>query len=397
MISFVILREYQWTLLFYSFIFLIIYLNRKRLSQEGIAFLLRTKLGLKLMTSLGKKHRRAVRFFGYAAIVSAYIGFFAFLYLLYPMVRDTLLGVSDLPGAGPAVPGFEIAGTGIKIPLIIGWLALLIIMIVHEFAHGVVARSYDQKVKSSGVGVIGPLPVAFVELDEKNLAKQKHRVQHSVFAAGPFANVLLFLICLALMLGTIYVDGMLTSNAGVIISPIENSSLPAYNSGLTERAVVVSVNNNEVTEVVELEEQLDMIKPGEYANLTLDSQETFSIQTIANPDNSSRSYVGIWILGNNVVLNNSYYRIPHIILLWLVELFWWTWFLSINIGLFNLFPIFITDGARMMKLNIEALVKDRKKSDFIWMAINYLGVVIVFILLWNFISGVFTGLFSLFF
>ncbi|MBT4022988.1 site-2 protease family protein [archaeon] len=397
MISFLILKEYQWTLLFYSAIMLIIYLNKEKLTQEGIAFLLRTKLGLNLMDKISSKHRKFVKFIGYIAIVFAYLGFFVFLYLLYPMVRDTLLGTNDLPGAGPAVPGFEIAGTGIKIPLIIGWIALLVIMIVHEFSHGVVARAHKQKVRSSGVGVVGPFPVAFVELDEETIAKQPHKIQHSIFAAGPFSNILLFLVCLGLMFGAIQLDGMITKNHGVLINPIMNETLPAYAAGLSEGSIVTNVNGEEIFILKDLEIVLDKLKPGDDANLTLDSGEFFSIKTISNPTNHSRAYVGIWILGNNIIVPNNNHKILHSILIWLIELFWWTWFLSINIGLFNLFPIFITDGARMLKLNIDYLVKDKKKSNYIWMFINYLGLLVLFILLWNFLSGVIMSIFSIFF
>ncbi len=397
MISFLILKEYQWTLIFYGLIFLLIYIFRKKLKQEGMAFLLRTKLGLKLMDKISSKHRKAVKIYGYIAIAFAYIGFFVFIYLLYPMVRDTILGTSEIPGAGPVVPGFEIAGTGIKIPLIIGWISLLIIMIVHEFSHGVVARAHNQKVKSSGVGVVGPFPVAFVELDEKKLAKQKHKIQHSVFAAGPFANILLFLVCLGLMAGAVSIDDNLTYSNGVIIGPIENDTLPAYSAGLPQESVIIGLNNQQIKNLENLNIQLDKLNPGDYANITLENGQTFSLETVANPSNESKAYVGIWIYGENIVVKEPGYNILHQILKWFIELFFWTWFLSINIGLFNLFPIFITDGARMLKLNIESLFKKKKTADFIWMFVNYTGVLVVFILLWNFLSSFFMGILSLFF
>lgn len=383
--------------MFYGFLMLLIFIFRKKLSQEGIAFLLRTKLGLKLMDKISSKHRKAVKIYGYIAIAFAYIGFFVFIYLLYPMVRDTLIGVTELPGAGPVVPGFEIAGTGIKLPLIIGWLSLLIIMIVHEFSHGVVARAHEQKVKSSGVGVVGPFPVAFVELDEVKIAKQPNKIQLSIFAAGPFANILLFFLCLGLSIGAAYLVSNITFSNGVNIGPIQNITLPAFAAGLPENSIVTNVNGQGILNLKDLEIELDKLNPGDDANLTLESGEFYSLKTISNPQNGSKAYVGIWIYKENIVLKNPNNKIFYFILLWFGELFFWTWFLSINIGLFNLFPIFITDGARMLKLNIESFVKKKKNSDFIWMFINYAGVLVVFILLWNFLSGAVMSIFSIFF
>jgi len=45
------------------------------------------------------------------------------------------------------------------------------------------------------------------------------------------------------------------------------------------------------------------------------------------------------------------------------------------------FPLFITDGARMLKTTMLKLVKDKKKALFIWSKINIVGVTIIIFLL----------------
>ena len=76
-----------------------------------------------------------------------------------------------------------------------GVLAVLaIIAVTHEFAHGIFAAYNKIKIKKTGFGFFPFfLPVflaAFVELDEKRMAKKSKFSQMAVLSAGTFANVL---------------------------------------------------------------------------------------------------------------------------------------------------------------------------------------------------------------
>jgi len=65
---------------------------------------------------------------------------------------------SASPGAAPIIPGRNI-------PLLEGLLALVIILAVHEGAHGILARLHRIRLKSAGIVLFGILPVgAFVEV-----------------------------------------------------------------------------------------------------------------------------------------------------------------------------------------------------------------------------------------
>jgi membrane-associated protease RseP (regulator of RpoE activity) len=53
------------------------------------------------------------------------------------------------------------------LPLLYGWLGIVVALIVHEGAHGVVARRYNYTVRSSGIVLFLGIPIgAFVETDE---------------------------------------------------------------------------------------------------------------------------------------------------------------------------------------------------------------------------------------
>src|SRR4030042_6502520 len=133
---FSILLEYKWVIFFYTFVLLMIYLNRKNLTKEAsFIYLYKTKFGLNLMDIISNKFRKIIKLWGYIGIFIAYLGFFIVTYALLMSTYDLLIEKPGAVGGSPVIPGLPIAGLGITFPLITGWISLFIIMIVHEFSH----------------------------------------------------------------------------------------------------------------------------------------------------------------------------------------------------------------------------------------------------------------------
>jgi hypothetical protein len=89
----------------------------------------------------------------------------------------------------------------ITVPLITGWVALFIVIVVHEFSHGIFMRYSKTKIKSTGIVFLGPIPGAFVEQDDKSFKKKSRFNQMSVLGAGVFANTLTAIIFYLLYIG----------------------------------------------------------------------------------------------------------------------------------------------------------------------------------------------------
>lgn len=386
--------EYLNVILFYSAIVLLVYVNRNRFEkQAAFMYLYKTKFGLKFMDDSGKKFGSIIRFLGYIGIIVAYAGFFLVTYALLNNAYDLIINKPGAVGGSPVIPGLPIAGLGIKFPLIIGWISLFIIMIVHEFAHGMVARAHNVKVKSSGIAFFGPILGAFVEPDEKEISKKPHKVQHSIFAAGPFSNVLLWLVCLGLLFMTVPFTNSFTLSQGVKIGVMQEN-LPAFEAGIKEGAVITGINNDIITNISSLEKALQKIKPGE--ELVLKTRnETYELKAAKNPNNETRAYLGIWLYGEEKKLKDESKNWQYKIMLWIIELLTWTGFISINIGLINLFPIFITDGARMLKLNFDYIFK--KKGFEYWKTFNMFSLFIILIIIFlPMLRSILSSLVSLF-
>ncbi|MBN1376771.1 site-2 protease family protein [Candidatus Woesearchaeota archaeon] len=329
------------------------------------------------MDKIGRKCREWVKVFGY---VSAGIGFIGMVYISLVIVSvflKFLLKPTVSPGVSLILPGMNIPGIG----YLSFWywiIAIVILSVVHEFSHGMVARAYDIKLKSSGFaifGILAPiLPAAFVEPDEKKLAKKKDIVQYSVLGAGPMMNmVLAFLILMALP----YViqgenaiapfEDRFSESIGFSVEPI-NESFPAYEAGLTNRTLITTYNNNPVTSSDDLLYELYYCKkPGDTVILGNENQ-SFTITATEHPENKGRAYLGIHNIQNERRLIEGK-EFQGKVFYWFKDLLRWLFFLNFAVGLINLLPIFATDGARMLKIFMDKIMK-KKKSDKIWFLIN---------------------------
>ena len=131
----------------------------RRISIKGPFITIKTDKFLKLYDTLGKR-----RFTKIASIIMLYlmpvIAAFSIYFLLITLqsmlstaeIREVTrdLGPQSyllLPGINPIVP------------IIYGWLGIVVGIIVHEGGHGIVARSLGVKVKSSGLLLFLIIPI----------------------------------------------------------------------------------------------------------------------------------------------------------------------------------------------------------------------------------------------
>jgi len=115
----------------------------------------------------------------------------AMVYLLINAAFMTLNGIIEkLMGKEIIVQqGVALILPGINIPLFEGIFALAVLLIVHEFSHGIAALIHRIKLKNTGLVLFGSLPIgAFVEVDEKKLFSSDRKIQVRVLASGIGAN-----------------------------------------------------------------------------------------------------------------------------------------------------------------------------------------------------------------
>jgi len=375
-----------------AIIFLIIltiyvYLRRKKLQTQGFFpffyfSMYRTKFGLKFMDKFAKKFNKTLKFLGYLGIVIGFLGMAFLAYALVQNVYDLLTNPVAPQGVGLVLP-FEARGV-IFVPFFYWIISIFILALVHEFAHGLIARVHDIKVKSSGFGFVGILipiiPLAFVEPDEKALKKRPHKQQLSVFAAGPFSNIILALVVLGLStLILVPIVNNMVEFSGVEITGFIEGDFPAKASGIREGEIVERIDGTKIETLDDFSDILLDKSPGTRINLKTDASE-YEIVLGKNPDDETKSYLGVYVkqeAGVSEDFEEKYGKFIPSVIIWISGLVFWLVILNLGIGLFNLVPIGPLDGGRMMQLVLNRTISNKKIANKIW---NYISLVFLLII-----------------
>lgn len=214
---------------------LFLYKRRKNLKREGLMYLYRTRVGIRFIDYIGTKYKKTLNVIAYLAIISGYLLMISMIFILFKTVQiylsrpDIVNKISIMP-VMPLVPYID---TIFKVDFLppfyfTYWIiAIAVIAIFHEFAHGIIARNYGVRIKSTGFGFLGPFLAAFVDPDEKQMPKKTKTQQIAILSAGTFANVLLaifFIILLSLFFWVSYApSGAIVG--GYIAAPVKVSSI----------------------------------------------------------------------------------------------------------------------------------------------------------------------------
>jgi len=371
--------------------------------------LVRTKKGLSIIERLSRL--KFIKKLGWILLymlpIAAAIGFYLVLRAVIAFISsDPLRGFARqiTPLANLLLPGINP-----YLPIIYGWIALIIAMLVHEGMHGVLARSLGLPVKSSGLILFLILPIgAFVDVDEKELKKAKAKDSGRVLAAGPGGNIITAFIALLGLL--LILSTMIPLATGVGIVGVYQG-YPAHEAGIVSGDIITAINGVHIESISKMDEILRPLTPGTTINLTVFHNQVFkdfTIKLAQDPKNSSRGIIGVNLVNivqplniytnfsstspliyfllptlapNNVPFSDVMYRFytssigdafyP------LANLLFWIWFININLAIFNALPIYPLDGGQAFKVLLQAVGKNRISEKSIKRITNGVTITIV--------------------
>jgi len=137
-----------------------------------------------------------------------------------------------IQGAGEAKAKATLLLPGINLPLLEGLLALALVLIFHEFAHGVVAVRENIRLSSAGLLFFGFLPVGgFVEPDERALRRAPRLARLRVYVAGTMANFLAAIGAFLLLLLFAYATAPLAKEGCLVVGGVLEKGTFIYAQG----------------------------------------------------------------------------------------------------------------------------------------------------------------------
>ena len=322
----------------------------------------------------------------------------ASLYLCFPEVRE--IARETGPQGALLIPGINP-----YLPIIYGWIAIFIGLVIHELSHGVIAKAVDIPVRSSGILFFLFLPIgAFVEVDDTKLDSVSFKKSGRIIAAGAGSNIVVGLMALILLVGV--VNTMEPVADGIPVSKIVVDS-PANMAGLLPGDIITHLNDIPVDDSNVFSQNFNNLSPGDEIILTVQRQSVqydYPIILSSRPENSEEPFIGI--MRPSIDINDSLHRyqnglsfstdllvyfsfpsgdsysIPFSTSMqnfytsslgnqYIVfsNLLFWIWFINFNLGIFNSLPLGPLDGGQAFKRGLKSVTGNKLSQN----NINYVS------------------------
>ncbi|NPA76362.1 MAG: site-2 protease family protein [Candidatus Diapherotrites archaeon] len=278
----------------------------------------------------------------------------------YAIIKQYVLGITPEPGIGLAIPGTSFGP--IHIPLVEGIIALVIALLFHEGAHGVVALREGVPVDEGGVLLLGFLPIgAYVEPKEQIMKRKPTRSISRILAAGPMANMVVFAIFAVLLLAVTPLSEYAanvecTASNGVTILHVPESIhigdqiIPSGAYGeINAGTTILDVNGTPTPCSKYFFKALAPLKKDEYNGpITLTVLENNAEKNVTIQMHSG--YLGVEGIENHHVKPLPWW---YGIVTFMVSLIYWTALLNFMIGLVNMLPVPPLDGGQLFRALAE--------------------------------------------
>ena len=280
------------------------------------------------------------------------ISYIAMIYITWTLV-SSLSSMLETPSVSLVIPGVEMPGSSIYVPLGYGLIALATVLIVHEFSHGILAIVEKINVKSVGLMLFAILPGAFMEPDEEEMKEAKKSSKLRIYAAGSMANITLAVMALLIVsaVGS-YVIPSTFEEDGIEVDRLVGDS-PA-SKVLKEGMIIESIDNHKVHDSNSYVNAVNNLKPGQ--NITIGTNEG-----VASIYGDTLPWIWFGVL----------------------ELFQWICILNLGIGLFNLLPLKPLDGGHMF----ETLLSYKLPKYFYKPIVNSLSLILGMIIIFSIVYG----------
>lgn len=436
------------SLLYFSLLYI---LSKKRLLEKynitlwGPILMVHSHKGEDIIEHIAK-HKYFWTILSSIAVVTCFI----LSILLIPLLIWNAMLSFQLPIEAAPSPVLAIGLPGVN-PIMSGanfWYAiigLVVAVIVHEAAHGVMARIADIKLKSVGL-IFLILPIgAFVEPSEEELKRTSYSKRIRVFAISPFVNILLA-ITFSLIFSLIMMNMVQVKSEGVgvvYVIPNMSAQLAGIRPGMIITAIQDSSGNHIIRNSLDLEKYLSSKNVGDQVvaktyggqsfNVTLVSKEKYT----KNSSDVNKASLGIIMVDTKDITRiyntlkfpySSFNRFINYIMIPFLELgggsplhepytdfldtlipseffwplaatFYWIFWINLMLGVTNSLPALPLDGGYVVHEGLNWMLSKAKlpeisKEKFVDLVCYTLTFFVVFLIIFQFIGPYLRVLFS---
>lgn len=321
-------------------------LEEKGLKVGPLYFVYKTTLLNRTLGRFARKMRRVWRVF---FSMGAAVGVGMLVLIVFQLVRNAFNLVYRTREAGPVQVLLPIPGLTMRweiFPYVI--VALCVLVITHEGAHAIASLVEGISLKSSGVFLAAAIPGGLVELDDEKLDKSPYSTQLRVFAAGSSANMAVSLIFLLLMANfALTISPFYTIvPSGVLVGGTTNG-YPAEIAGIQAGDIIQGIDETRIANLDGLRAYMAQVKPGSTVTIST-SRGELGLVTAPDPNNGTHAVLGVTQLTDHIVYSPKLSFLSPDLPRQLYNVEFWIYFVTVNVALINMLPLFPLDGDRFL-------------------------------------------------
>lgn len=349
--------------LFFLAVAFVLYVDRGKLEIKKflgipILFMRRTKKFMSIIDGIAQASPLFWKSFATLGVIAALVFMLYGIYFLFATSIAVASGFITKPALQLILPSLSATGAEgpgfILIPFWFWLITIGVILIPHEFMHGVIARAEKVKLKSVGLLLLAILPGAFVEPDERHLKRAKFWTKVRIFAAGSFANFLVAAMVFSATTGYIWPSSV---GDGIIIDSVAEGS-PAELAGLPAGGLIAQINGNPARATYDeytggrgyFSDEVGVVKPGDEIKLSVDNK----VYTATLAEKEGAAYLGITY--------KPVYKVAEVPFMQTIQLLTMIWLFSLAVGIVNILPLGPLDGGLFFGAISEKLFGKNSKG-----------------------------------
>ncbi|OYT63062.1 MAG: hypothetical protein B6U69_00120 [Thermofilum sp. ex4484_15] len=341
-------------------------LEKKGITIDFLLLLIRTKRLNSFIEKIGEGYRRFWdKFFYISSFLSIILMAFGIWFFHVNTIHFFSRSKAYVP-VQPIIPGFNIGLNSLPYLLV----ALAIVLISHELAHGIAASAEGIPLSSAGLLLLFILPGGFVEPSENEFNKASFKVKFKVLAAGSVANLYVGLLTILLLTS-------LFSPAGVIVVRTVSGS-PAQ-AHLMANDIIIGIDSSTVNSINDIIKALNKFQPGQFITLRIRrgaSLLKIKLKLGRHPRDPTRPFIGIEMSN---YYDFKFFRgvIPVPLTSFISNVMVWTINLCLTVAVVNMLPTYLVDGGKIISEVIRRFVKGKLARALELTLFSYMAIIFI--------------------